>query len=770
MIRALPIVAALAAVAGLAPSLTAGEATPGPLVEVRIADGKQLMADWAKTPIGRVWASPEAAPLRAKLEPGLAEIKQKTGKDLWEIIGSLGKFHLVLDEVKARPGSKVPDIRARGQADLGPFAQILLAKPEFLKNVVPATVAGADQAFAPKKLEAEAAHLHPLLARFGTVVVGSLGNPAPKTWQPPAAEHALAARIAIDRLIALIPSLIPAELQGQLGKLDKMMESLAFVKGDYQWTIDLTADGVLERFTGDFKDPASRPVDLGLLGRLPATTLLAGAYGLDGKAIWSQYRQAWLADPELRNLFGLPADATVDQVEAAIDDQLKENGLAVKLADIVRGLDGTSLFAITTGIPFPGFSLSIPRTPATETLIKAALKSYGDLGGLLNVPIPAGGLVAPAPGGSLLVPLPQGAPVLLTLVSDARSWLLTTDSQLAAAWPDGQPGGFLTAKAGATAMARAKAIAPGGAGLIGACDTPATIQALMGYLPLVLMAVPTEQFAPEDRNSLLKVLHKLSTEASTGYLVYGQHQGHNVTELRGLLGSGIFGAVVAGIAIPNLLESRVTANESAAAATLKSAIFAGEIQFSAGSYIDQDGDARGEFGFLGELSGRLPTPKPANGNGLPGGHDPNSLSLLGQELATGGPVSGYRYAIYLSDGAGGALSEPAGPGPRAVIKAAEGINDQEKYFVAYAWPEDEESGRSVFAITQDGKVFQTHWDGTVPTWNSLWGGKAGAWKDLRGAEVWPVMGRGKEPVVNDIQVLDAPPLNVPPVEVKPITP
>ena len=45
-------------------------------------------------------------------------------------------------------------------------------------------------------------------------------------------------------------------------------------------------------------------------------------------------------------------------------------------------------------------------------------------------------------------------------------------------------------------------------------------------------------------------------------------------------------AIIAAIAIPNLLESRITANESASATALKSGIFPAQVQFQAGNYSD----------------------------------------------------------------------------------------------------------------------------------------------------------------------------------------
>jgi type IV pilus assembly protein PilA len=54
-------------------------------------------------------------------------------------------------------------------------------------------------------------------------------------------------------------------------------------------------------------------------------------------------------------------------------------------------------------------------------------------------------------------------------------------------------------------------------------------------------------------------------------------------------------AIIAAIAIPNLLESRVTAQESAAAAALKTGVLPAEVQFQAGCYLDQNNNGLGEY-------------------------------------------------------------------------------------------------------------------------------------------------------------------------------
>ena len=120
-------------------------------------------------------------------------------------------------------------------------------------------------------------------------------------------------------------------------------------------------------------------------------------------------------------------------------------------------------------------------------------------------------------------------------------------------------------------------------------------------------------------------------------------------------------AIVAAIAIPNLLESRITANEAAARSTLTSGIFPAEIQYQAGGYLDRDRDDIGEYGDLAAMR--------------------TGTRLLGGALATGDLANGYRYVVYVPEDADGG----------------------ERHFIAYAWPTADQ-GRKTFALSEDGQV------------------------------------------------------------------
>src|SRR5690242_1762616 len=61
-------------------------------------------------------------------------------------------------------------------------------------------------------------------------------------------------------------------------------------------------------------------------------------------------------------------------------------------------------------------------------------------------------------------------------------------------------------------------------------------------------------------------------------------------------------AIIASIAIPKLMAARLSANEAAAIATLRS-VSSAQAQVQSSGAIDSDGDGSGEYGFFGELAG-----------------------------------------------------------------------------------------------------------------------------------------------------------------------
>lgn len=172
--------------------------------------------------------------------------------------------------------------------------------------------------------------------------------------------------------------------------------------------------------------------------------------------------------------------------------------------------------------------------------------------------------------------------------------------------------------------------------------------------------------------------------------------------------------IIAAIAIPNLLRSRMAANESAAVGSLKT-IAAQQAIFKQQVAVDQDGDGVGEYGYLCELCGEL-TPRNKNAQG------PVIPVYISQAFATGGSAgdgvgerSGYCFRIYLVGKGGrpgddsacdGSSSKPSTQLDPKADQAA--IDGQEKHFVIYAWPiEVNSTGMRAFVVNEIGEVYGT---------------------------------------------------------------
>jgi prepilin-type N-terminal cleavage/methylation domain-containing protein len=159
-------------------------------------------------------------------------------------------------------------------------------------------------------------------------------------------------------------------------------------------------------------------------------------------------------------------------------------------------------------------------------------------------------------------------------------------------------------------------------------------------------------------------------------------------------------AIIAAIGIPNLLSSRLSANESAAISTLRSIVSA-QAQAATRNGVDVDADGRGEHLYLAELSGSV------NLRGTAAPLDPAIVSLsLGNVQNSAVNRSGYFYAVFLPDAAGTGVAEDATGGKAAPLAVDADLC--EIYWVAYAWPTSfETSGRRAFAANERGTLLQT---------------------------------------------------------------
>ena len=160
-------------------------------------------------------------------------------------------------------------------------------------------------------------------------------------------------------------------------------------------------------------------------------------------------------------------------------------------------------------------------------------------------------------------------------------------------------------------------------------------------------------------------------------------------------------AIIASIAIPNLLSARLNANESACVATLKN-ISSSQAQAQASGVIDDNGNGAGEYGYFGELSGATFV-RAGGGISTTERITPPVLSAAFGNVQTSQVVrSGYIFAMYLP-GPGGTFVAEAGTGGATAATISASLC--EVLWACYAWPSSYgNSGKRAFFVNMQGDV------------------------------------------------------------------
>jgi prepilin-type N-terminal cleavage/methylation domain-containing protein len=167
-------------------------------------------------------------------------------------------------------------------------------------------------------------------------------------------------------------------------------------------------------------------------------------------------------------------------------------------------------------------------------------------------------------------------------------------------------------------------------------------------------------------------------------------------------------AIIAAIAIPNLLAARLAANETSAISTQRN-ITSCQGQFQAGAKSDVDVDGTGEFGMFRELSGGSAVRTAAAGTNTGGSVlNPPVLSGAFRTMNANNEVSrsGYLFKMVLPGTAGVAVTETAG---NTAFDNQPVDNDlAETTWCCYAWPASYgNSGNRSFFVNQGGDITST---------------------------------------------------------------
>lgn len=666
------VLSALALSMGTAGSALAETAPSPALAQVAISDGAALTAHWNASIYGRLWADPALAPLHPLLQQGVDAIGQQTGIDPFTMLAAakgISLRWLGLDTSAEHLPQVVAIADFGGQA-----AQMmeLARKAEWTT----ATVAGADEALAHDGT-------HALLARYGHQLRLAFNQSELPTWTAATGASDVSARIDVPKLATAIGSALTDEQTD--GFAGEFLTWLRAHVGVITSEMRITADGMRDTYVVPAPTSGFIPVDRAVLARVPANALSVTALGVDGAAWWKEYGQLVLGAVAAADKPSQPADTRAAQ--AKIDEALKALSLP-SLPELLAGFKGTQLFFMTPGVPMVGSSLVLRRSAVIDLCVRELLARVGEQ--------------PPEEGAAIMLPVPN-MPFTPQLVLDKDCWLLTTDSVLATQWV-GVEGGWPTSPVGKVALAHAdeKSV------MISGTDNAAMIQMIAGYAGIGLGQAPG--LTAEQKRAIQQGLTRFAALAKPGYGVVRTTATGFEADMESVFSSSLVMGIIPAIAIPNLLESRVTSQESAAAASLKSGVFPAQVQFQAGGYADGDANGIGEYGFFPEMAGVVPS----------GMNGDITLNLLAPMYNVDKPtVSNYTFVIYQPDGKGGAVSSLPAARPAA------GAGEREKSWVAYAWPVDGTQGRRAFAIDQSGNVYATKPAAKTPEpkWDDLYGGK-----------------------------------------------
>ncbi len=662
------------------------------LFQVTIADGPLLVQHFQAGTLGRLWADPAMTPLKGKLDEVMPMAIETLGFSPFEIPAALSSAQFTVfglsptaskDEIAA--WKKTPDFQL--QAGLGKLAAPLFAKLK--EHGKSATILGAAEALT---FESEKGNGKSTLVRLGEQLI--LASQAKRLL--PSLITAKGHDLSITLNGQFIRDAVLADMDAaKRPQAEALMAALHRFLVPIKSTIDIHPHDVSSRMEAQTTLPFMIPLDINLCRHLPTNAYSVYATAIDGKILWNDL---------IRPLLTAAAQAdkkTPEDFLAQADRQLAKLGITSSIENLISGIRGTTMMAQTPGAPFPGYTLAIPRSPGVDQALGALMK-------MIDSELPTEGM-------SLPVVIPN-VPIPLTLICDATHWIATSDTALAASWTTTKDNGWLTSPLGKLALEKSTKETF----LLTASDSAAELRAMQGYLTLMMGTLPLE---PKQKQAVMRGFSYLIANAGLTYEVMYQKDGKLISEGQSMIGGSSIAvvAIIAAIAIPNLLESRVAANEAATAATLKSGVFPAQVQFQGGGYRDLDHDNVGEYGFFHELSG----------GPVAGQVNDAQIHLMTPTERWNKPLpeaNGYRFAMFLADGKGGAFGaedqQPAG--------LAENANEGERSFIAYAWPIDEDSGRRAFAITSAGIVYAiqaTELNGKAPTWNALFGGEEKSWND-----------------------------------------
>lgn len=184
-------------------------------------------------------------------------------------------------------------------------------------------------------------------------------------------------------------------------------------------------------------------------------------------------------------------------------------------------------------------------------------------------------------------------------------------------------------------------------------------------------------------------------------------------------------AIIASMAIPNLLSSKIAANQNNAVTSLRNLATA-QAQFRTTVAVDADSDGAGEYGTFGEMAGAVAL-NVRGGAGLPVPMNPPIMAPPFELIDAAGRTSktGYFFLMFLPDVNFVGLPEIANGGPDPAVNA----DACEYTWSCYAFPiQAGSSGSLAYYVDHRGEILSTRMTaltydvGNSPLFNAALGG------------------------------------------------
>ncbi len=400
-----------------------------------------------------------------------------------------------------------------------------------------------------------------------------------------------------------------------------------------------------------------QPINTGVFQAIPEEVENVLLLGIDFTAWWAEHGVAFVTS--IAEEKGTSPDVLMAQANGA----MMMLGLS-NVEELTQALSGTcAVFSGSPIGPYPSINMLVDRSPALDKLVT----------GLLTI----ARCETPAEGQLEFLMIngwhPQGGNIVPGGIAFGRTenqWVIGLDSQMVERIILGETGDWSQTESGQQVQ---KSITSESA-FFATMDSSSLATLLPHAAGGLSNLVDNGAFGHPLIHAAHKIARAAGANVSHGYKTPQGFVLEGEGLLPGMSGGGEVAivAVIAAIAVPNLLESRISAQESAAAVTLKAAVFPAQIAFQCGAYVDDDGDGIGSYTDSFEILSGGETVA----NGI-------TLTLLAPTFNAAIPeVSGYRYKIILPE-------------------------EEEKHWAAFAWPVSGDDGRRTFVITQSGNVYTT---------------------------------------------------------------